>query len=125
MTALDQNIERAAGYMAHFREKGVLNHIHGRSVPAASGETFKTISPVDLGVLAKVARGNGRDIDSAAAAAKAAFPGWSKTSGKERRKILLKVADAIEARAEEIAFTECMGYRPGASLHVQGGAAGG
>lgn len=108
MTVLTDNISKALDYMAAFRDGGVMNHINGKSVPALSGETFETISPVDLSVLAPVAKGAEADIDAAAAAAKAAFPAWSKMPGAERRKILIKVAEAIEARAEEIAFTECM-----------------
>ncbi|MBF9031782.1 5-carboxymethyl-2-hydroxymuconate semialdehyde dehydrogenase [Rhodobacterales bacterium HKCCE3408] len=108
MSAIDTNIARAMDYMARFREEGVNHHIGGQSVPSASGATFDTISPVDLSVLATVARGAEADMDRAVAAAKAAFPAWSKTPGAERRKILIRVAEAIEARAEEIAFTECM-----------------
>jgi 5-carboxymethyl-2-hydroxymuconic-semialdehyde dehydrogenase len=108
MSALDQNIARAAAYTARFREHGVMNHIGGQSVPAASGATFDSLSPVDLSVLAPIARGGAEDIDRAAAAAKAAFTTWSKLPGAERRKILINVAEAIEARAEEIAFTECV-----------------
>ena len=108
MSVLEDNIAKARDYMAGFRDGGVMNHIDGQSVPAASGATFETVSPVDLSVLASVARGGEADIDRAVAAAKAAFPEWSRTPGAERRKILIKVAEAIEARAEEIAFTECM-----------------
>ncbi|MFC2967202.1 5-carboxymethyl-2-hydroxymuconate semialdehyde dehydrogenase [Acidimangrovimonas pyrenivorans] len=108
MTVLEDNIARAQGYLARFRETGVLNHIAGVSVPAASGATFDSLSPVDLTVLAPVARGGAEDVDRAVAAAQAAFRGWSQTPGAERRRILIKVAEAIEARAEEIAFTECL-----------------
>jgi 5-carboxymethyl-2-hydroxymuconic-semialdehyde dehydrogenase len=108
MAKLDDNIAKAAGYTRRFREGGVLNHIGGESVPAATGATFESLSPVDGSVLAAVARGAEADIDRAVAAAKAAFAGWSKTPGAERRRILIKVAEAIEARAEEIAFTECV-----------------
>ncbi|WP_288925094.1 5-carboxymethyl-2-hydroxymuconate semialdehyde dehydrogenase [uncultured Maritimibacter sp.] len=108
MSVLDDNIAKAQGFMARFRKDGVMNHIDGQNAPAMSGETFTTISPIDLSELAPVARGAAADIDNAVAAAKAAFPAWSKTPGAERRKILIKVAEAIEARAEEIAFTECM-----------------
>ncbi len=104
---LERNIAKAKDYMAQFAG-GVMNHIDGASVPAMSGETFGTVSPTDLSVLATVARGGAEDIDAAVATAKAAFPIWSKTPGAERRRILIKVAEAIEARAEEIAFTECM-----------------
>lgn len=108
MSVLETNIARATEYMAKFRQHGVMNHINGESVPAHSGQTFESISPVDLSVLAQVAKGDEADIDAAVAAAKAAFPAWSRMPGAERRKILIRVAEAIEARAEEIAFTECM-----------------
>ena len=86
----------------------MLNQIGGKSVPATSGETFETISPVDLKPLCRVAKGGGADIDAAAQAAKAAFPVWAATPGAERKKILHRIADAIVARAEEIAFLECI-----------------
>ncbi|WP_292132193.1 5-carboxymethyl-2-hydroxymuconate semialdehyde dehydrogenase, partial [Mesorhizobium sp.] len=53
-------------------------------------------------------RGGIADIDRAAKAAKAAFPAWAGMPGEARKKLLHKIADAIEARAEEIAFVECM-----------------
>ncbi|MEO1494948.1 MAG: 5-carboxymethyl-2-hydroxymuconate semialdehyde dehydrogenase [Pseudomonadota bacterium] len=108
MSILDDNIARARQYMARFASEGVQNHIAGASSPAISGGTFETVSPIDLAPLAEVARSGAVDIDRAAQAAKAAFPEWSKTPGTERRKILIRVAEAIEARAEEIAFTECI-----------------
>ncbi|WP_375174707.1 5-carboxymethyl-2-hydroxymuconate semialdehyde dehydrogenase [Pseudooceanicola sp.] len=108
MSILDTNIAKADGYLARFREGGVMNHIDGLSTPALSGRTLATLSPVDGTTLADVANSGAEDIDRATAAAKAAFPAWSRTPGAERRKILIKVAEAIEARAEEIAFTECM-----------------
>lgn len=108
MTVLEQNLAKAKDYLSGFVKTGVMNHIDGESIPAKSGKTFETVSPVDLAPLAKVAKSDASDIDAAVAAAKAAFPAWSKTPGSERRKILIKVAEAIEARAEEIAFTECM-----------------
>ncbi len=108
MSTLDDNIARARDYMARFAKDGVMNHIGGENVPAVSGETFEIISPVDLSTLAQVAKSDAADIDRAAKAAKEAFKSWSKTPGAERRKILIKVAEAIEARAEEIAFVECM-----------------
>lgn len=108
MSQLDQNIAKAAEYTARFRTGGVKNHIGGETVSAVSGATFDSLSPVDGTVLAPVARGAEADIDAAVAAARSAFKTWSKTPGAERRKILIKIAEAIEARAEEIAFTECL-----------------
>ncbi|MGQ0336011.1 5-carboxymethyl-2-hydroxymuconate semialdehyde dehydrogenase [Halomonas elongata] len=108
MSTLNDNLSRAESYLTHFRDGGVLNHIDGESVPSSSGKTFETLSPVDLKPLASVAMGGADDIDRAVAAAEKAFKTWSKTPGKERRAILIRVAEAIEARAEEIAFTECL-----------------
>ncbi|MBN9672272.1 5-carboxymethyl-2-hydroxymuconate semialdehyde dehydrogenase [Roseibium aggregatum] len=108
MDVLNENLNRANAYLARFRDNGVLNHIGGESVPALSGETFETISPVDLKPLAQVAKGGAADIERAVDAASEAFKTWGKMPGKERRAILIKVAEGIEARAEEIAFTECM-----------------
>ena len=108
MTALEQNIKKANDYLHRFAEHGVSNHIAGESVPAADGQTFEIISPVDLKPLARVARGKAEDIDRAAKAAKQAFKDWSAMPGDARKKLLHKIADAIVARAEEIAFVECM-----------------
>jgi 5-carboxymethyl-2-hydroxymuconic-semialdehyde dehydrogenase len=105
---LENNIKKAEAYLQSFKNHGVLNHINGEALPAADGTTFEIISPIDLKPLAEVARGKAADIDRAAKAAKAAFPAWAATPGDARKKILHKIADAIEARAEEIAFVESM-----------------
>jgi 5-carboxymethyl-2-hydroxymuconic-semialdehyde dehydrogenase len=108
MDADPDMLRRAEAYLARFRDGGVLNQIGGRAVPAASGAWFDTISPVDLAPLARVVRSDAGDIDAAARAARAAFPAWAALPGAERRRILHRIADAIEARAEEIAFLECL-----------------
>lgn len=108
MSKLDDNIARATGFLQRFRKDGVLNHIGGQAVPAVSGKTFEIISPVDLKPLAQVARGDAADIDAAAQAAQAAFAAWAALPGAERRKILHRIADGIETRADEIAMVECM-----------------
>lgn len=108
MASLEENLSKANGYLARFKEKGVLNHINGETVAARDGDTFETISPIDLSVLAKVARSKREDVDAAVAAARNAFEPWAAIDGQKRKAILHKVADAIVARAEEIAFVECM-----------------
>jgi 5-carboxymethyl-2-hydroxymuconic-semialdehyde dehydrogenase len=108
MTKLQENITKAEAYLARFKENGVLNRIAGEDVPAVDGATFETISPVDLKPLAKVAQGKAADIDRAATAAKAAFADWAAMPGDARKKLLHRIANAIVARAEEIAFVECM-----------------
>lgn len=108
MAALDDNLKKAEAYLERFRKDGVPNHIAGEAAPAADGAIFESISPVDLKPLARVAHGKAADIDRAAKAAKAAFREWAAVPGEERKKLLHKIANAIVARAEEIAFVECM-----------------
>ncbi len=108
MSALDTAIAKAETYLGRFRKNAVAHLIDGKPDAGGNG-TFETLSPVDNAVLANVARGGVAEIDRAAKAAMKAFrTTWSHTSGEERRDILHKIADAIEARAEEIAYVECM-----------------
>ena len=121
MNSLAANIEMAKRYLAQF-EAGVLNRIAGEDVPALDGATFEILSPVDLKPLARVAHGGAADIDRAAKAAKEAFPAWAAMAGDARKKLLHKVADAIEAGAEEIASSNgWTGAIP--QDHGEGGAA--
>src|SRR5437588_2009788 len=107
-TTLDKTIARAEGFLKRFRDKPVAHLIEGKP-DTGSGETFETLSPIDNSVIAKVARGGAAEIERAAkTAAKAFHTGWSRTTGDQRRKILHKIADAIEARADEIALVECI-----------------
>jgi 5-carboxymethyl-2-hydroxymuconic-semialdehyde dehydrogenase len=106
--ALDKTIAKAEEFLKRFRQKTVPHLIDGKA-DAGSGQTFETHSPIDNTVIAKVARGGAAEIDRAAKAATKAFrTGWSQTTGDHRRKLLHKIADAIEARAEEIAYVECV-----------------
>ena len=107
MTALSDNLVRATAYLAPF-QAGVLNHINGQARAAVSGRVFETLSPMDGAVLARVARSDAADVDAAARAAQAAFPAWAAMTGADRRAVLHGIADGIVARAEEIAFVECM-----------------
>jgi 5-carboxymethyl-2-hydroxymuconic-semialdehyde dehydrogenase len=106
MTALDDNIKKLMGYLDRFRTAGIQNRIAGKDV-AGSGGVFQTTSPVDKSVICDVAHGTADDIDKAAQAASDAFAGWRDMPALERKKILIKVAEGIEARAEEIALCEC------------------
>lgn len=108
MSDFETNLNKAKAYLARFEREGVLNHIDGEARAALDGTTFDSLSPVDLKPIARVAHGKAADIDLAAKAAKAAVPAWAAMPGKARRALLHKIADAIEARAEEIAFVECM-----------------
>ena len=75
--------------------------IGGRLVEGAS--TFDVINPATEQVLAKCPKADRAQLDQAVAAAKAAFPAWSATPVAERRRLLLKLADALAARTDEFA----------------------
>ena len=108
MSELETNIAKARAYLERFVRDGVLNLIDGRTEKASGGESFTNISPIDLKPLVSVARGTAADIAKAASAARKAFPAWAAMPGEKRKALLHKIADAIEARAEEIAFLECL-----------------
>ena len=106
MTDLTENLKKLDGFLARFRDNGILNIINGRDAAGSTGATFDTHSPTDESLICSVARGSVDDIDHAAKAAKAAFPAWRDMPATDRKKILHKIADAIVARADEIALCE-------------------
>jgi 5-carboxymethyl-2-hydroxymuconic-semialdehyde dehydrogenase len=106
MSDLQNNIEKLSGYLARFKDTGIMNRINGQDVPGSAG-VFQNITPVDKSEICNVAHGTAADIDTAAKAASDAFPAWRDMPALERKKILINVAEAIEARAEEIALCEC------------------
>ena len=80
--------------------------IGGELVDAADGATFAVANPHDGSHLADVAEARAEDVDRAVAAARSAFPAWSATAAAERGRLLLRLADAIEANAAELARLE-------------------
>ena len=102
------NLDRAAPLLAKLKADGIGHMVGGWTVPSISGRAFETRSPIDNAVLARVACGNAEDVDRAAAMAAEAFPAWRDMSASMRRKLLHRVADAIEDRAEDIAVLECI-----------------
>ncbi|MBX9963323.1 MAG: aldehyde dehydrogenase family protein [Burkholderiales bacterium] len=82
--------------------------IAGKFVPAEDGATLATVNPHDNSTLAEVAMAGKADIDKAVAAAKAAFPKWSRMAAMDRGRLILKLADRIEEKAEELALLESL-----------------
>src|SRR5262249_25465139 len=77
--------------------------------PARAGGMFETIDPSTETVLTEVTRGRAEDVDAAVHAADAARHGpWRDLSPAARGQILLKLADALEARKDEIARLETL-----------------
>jgi len=107
VSALEENTKKLKAALKQFEQSGVLNHINGDNVTANSGATFESISPIDESVICTVAKSDATDIDAAAKAAKSAFADWRDIPAKQRKTILLDIADGIESRAEEIAVCEC------------------
>jgi 5-carboxymethyl-2-hydroxymuconic-semialdehyde dehydrogenase len=102
------NRDRVTPLLAKLKAEGIGHIIDGKMVPSVSGQTFETTSPVDGTVLASVARGNAEDINRAATAAALAFKSWRDMPAAMRKKLLHRVADAIEDRADDIAVLECI-----------------
>lgn len=83
--------------------------IGGVACPATSGETFPVYNPASGEVLAHVPACGAVDIDRAVTAAQAALEGpWAKLLPAERQRLLLKLADLIEANGEELAQIETL-----------------
>jgi acyl-CoA reductase-like NAD-dependent aldehyde dehydrogenase len=75
--------------------------INGQLMPGAM--TLGVVNPATGKVFATCGRADKAQLDAAVAAAKAAFPTWSRTPLKERSRLLLKLADALAARSDEFA----------------------
>jgi len=79
-------------------------------VDSESGRTFETINPASGEVICRVAEADALDVDRAVGAARAAFNAgaWPKMPPAERGRLLYKLADLIEANAEELARLETL-----------------
>jgi betaine-aldehyde dehydrogenase len=86
--------------------RSVLNVIDGQSVAARSGRTTDVVNPATGRVYATAPLSGPEDVDAAFAAAARAFETWRDTTPSERQRALLRIADAIEARAEEFVRVE-------------------
>ncbi len=86
----------------------ILHFIGGRQVPSVSGRTFDVADPVTNTVYAQAAAGDADDVDKAVEAAAEAFAAgpWPGMAARARAKVLGRIADAIEARAGELASLE-------------------
>jgi betaine-aldehyde dehydrogenase len=86
--------------------KKLQNFINGKSVDGASGETTTLINPATGEAFATAPKSNALDVDKAMKAAGDAFVDWRDSTPSERQRALLKIADAIEARADEFVAIE-------------------
>lgn len=78
----------------------------GSKITPGAGAPESLIDPRTGGRIAEVPSATPEQVSEAIAAARAAFPAWSKTTPGERSTLLLKLADAIEAKGEDLAALE-------------------
>lgn len=76
--------------------------IGGEWVAAANGQLLTVENPANRQPVAVIPRGGSEDVDRAVAAASKAYPEWSRMAPRDRGRLLSKIADAFEARVEEV-----------------------
>ncbi|KQP15627.1 aldehyde dehydrogenase [Pseudorhodoferax sp. Leaf265] len=79
--------------------------INGQAVAAENGASFERRNPLDESLATRAPAASPADAIRAVEAAAAAFPAWSQTGPNARRALLLKAADALEAKAPEFIAT--------------------
>ncbi|WP_435747582.1 aminobutyraldehyde dehydrogenase [Microbacterium sp. PMB16] len=93
------------------------NFIGGRFVPAHGKERMPLIDPATEETYGEIPLSDAADVDAAYAAASAAFPLWRDTTPADRQLALFRIADEMQARAEEFADLESQDTgKPRASL---------
>ncbi|MFW6085110.1 MAG: aldehyde dehydrogenase family protein, partial [Gemmatimonadota bacterium] len=91
---------------ARGREFGL--YVGGGWRDPASGERFDAANPASGEPIARIARAGAEDVDAAVAAARAAFPAWSATSGHERARHLYAIARGVQKHARFFSVLETM-----------------
>ena len=86
--------------------KSLNNFVAGSATKSHSGATTEIINPATGAAYATAQLSDATDVDQALNAAASAFQEWRETTPAERQRALLKIADALESRAEEIVAIE-------------------
>lgn len=86
----------------------IENYIDGELVAPASGEYIDNYEPATGQVYSLIPQANQQDLEAAVGAAEAALTEWAEMSAEERAKLLIKLADAIEASSDELAKAEAI-----------------
>jgi betaine-aldehyde dehydrogenase len=82
------------------------NFVGGKPVDPVDGRTSELVDPSTGKVFAHAPVSSAEDVDAAMSAAAAAFEGWRDSTPSDRQKALIRIADAIESRAEELVAAE-------------------
>lgn len=84
----------------------IHNYIDGQHVEPASGRYLDNVEPATGQVYSQVPDSDASDVEQAVRAARKAFPGWSRTPVAERSRLLLDIAQRIEANLDRLAHAE-------------------
>jgi acyl-CoA reductase-like NAD-dependent aldehyde dehydrogenase len=87
-------------------EREWLQLIGDRFVAASDGATMDVVNPATAEVIARIPAASVADVDTAVAAARAAFPGWRDTPAARRAELVNALADAIDAHGDELAWID-------------------
>jgi betaine-aldehyde dehydrogenase len=82
------------------------NFIGGERVAPQSGQYVELVSPVTGQPYIEAPASDARDVDAAVRAAERAFPAWKRTTPSQRSLMMLKIADVLEAHADELVALE-------------------
>lgn len=94
--------------------------INGKPVKPDSGQYSTITNPATETVMAKVAQGNAKDVDTAVAAARSALKVWHGMRAADRAQILYRLADLMEKHQEELILLETLNAgKPIASVRRQ------
>ena len=86
--------------------KAFQNFVNGNHIDAADGRTSAVVNPATGQQYATAPVSGSADVDAAMQAAAGAFPGWRDSTPSERSLALFRIADAVEARADELIALE-------------------
>ena len=92
--------------MVDTQRKKLQNFVGGEYVDASDGKTYELVNPATGEVFAQAPLSDQTDVDRAFEVASRAFETWRDTTPSERQLALLRIADAIEERAEELVRAE-------------------
>ena len=91
--------------------------VDGKWTASADGRLLGVENPANRAIIAEVPRGGAEDVDRAVGAAERAFEAWKTIAPRERGKLLLKVADAMEAKSE--ALSRLLATETGNAIRTQ------
>lgn len=94
--------------MEKFVDESYKLFIDGKWVDGIEGKTFKAYNPANGEFLATCVDAGQEDVDLAVKASWKAFESWKNVSPQERSRMLLKIADLIDANAEKLAMVETL-----------------